>query len=315
MVRQISRNDEEQREFRLDYWIAVLVIIIIWVWGVKLYFTRYDYLRPEIAWATQGMNTEVVKSEGVLLWSESLLTSEKNGVISYPQGVGPVRVGKGTVLAVITSGSVTTNIKAPDVGYFIAGTDGLEMGWKYSQLWHEDLKPFETKALQMKKNNDEINSGEPIGKLIALPQELRFIGKIDLVGDLNEQIKNKSLRIMLDEMDILSRAAVRASKNIGNSVKVYLTLPWFPPEILKDRKYTLTIEAGRASGALIPSTSVERKNGTQIVYLVRGTRVMIKQVEGKYIEDGKFLATKGISVGDPVVKDASGAREGRIQLW
>ena len=151
MVRQISRNDEEQREFRLDYWIAVLVIIIIWVWGVKLYFTRYDYLRPEIAWATQGMNTEVVKSEGVLLWSESLLTSEKNGVISYPQGVGPVRVGKGTVLAVITSGSVTTNIKAPDVGYFIAGTDGLEMGWKYSQLCNEDLKPFETKALQMKK--------------------------------------------------------------------------------------------------------------------------------------------------------------------
>ena len=42
---------------------------------------------------------------------------------------------------------------------------------------------------------------------------------------------------------------------------------------------------------------------------------MIKPVEGKYVGDGKFLATKGITVGDPIVKDASGAREGRIQLW
>ena len=315
MVRRVAPKQEERREFRVDYWIAVIAIMTVWIWAFKLYFTRYEYLRPEITWATQGMNTEIVKSEGVLLWAETSLNSPRTGTVSFPQGVGPIRVGRGTTVAVISFDSTTANIKAPDVGYFIAGTDGLESKWKYSQLWHEDLLPHEPKILQMRKNGENINQGDPIGKLILLPQELRFIGKVDMEGDLSSQFKNKSLRIMMDDMDVLSRAEVRASKPLGGSTKAYLTLPWFPPELLKSRKYTLTVEAGKAKGALIPSTAVEKKNGTDIVYLVRGARVIVKTVQGKHIGGGKFLATSGITVGDPVVKDASGAREGRVQLW
>lgn len=98
-------------------------------------------------------------------------------------------------------------------------------------------------------------------------------------------------------------------------MKVYLTLPWFQPEVLSSRKCILTIEAGITKGALIPETSVVFKNGTYKVYLVRGTRVVLRSVEGKDVGDSKFLVTNGISIGDAVIKDASGAREGRIQLW
>lgn len=315
MVRRFSSKEEDRRGVRLDYWLAVILIIIIWIWAFKLYFDRYDYLRPEITWAIQGINTEVVKVEGVLLWKESVLSASKSGTLSFPQGVGPIRVGKGSIIATINTGTASINIKSPNVGYFIAGIDGLESKWMYSQLWNEDKNPFDIQPVTMKKNGDAISSGEAIGKLVTLPQELRFVGKIELAGDLNDQIKRKSLRVMMDGMDMVSRAEVRVSKNMNSSIKTYITLPWFQPEVLLSRKYILTVEAGRAEGALIPETSVEFKNGLCKVYLVRGSRVVLKSIEGKSVGDGKFLVTSGLSIGDAVVKDASGAREGRIQLW
>ncbi|NLV82026.1 MAG: hypothetical protein GXZ18_03325 [Synergistaceae bacterium] len=315
MVRRYDSREEDHRGFRLEYWLAIFLIIIVWIWAFKLYFDRYEDMRPEVTWAIQGINTEIVKAQGVLLWKESVLTASKSGTVSYPQGTGPTKVVRGSIIATIISDSTPIDIKAPDVGYFIAGTDGLESKWMYSQLWNEDEIPSDIQPVTMKKNGDAVAAGESIGKLIMLPQELKFLGKIDITGDLSDQLKNKSLRVMMDEMDMVSRADVRVSKSIGNTMKVYLTLPWFQPEVLSSRKCILTIEAGITKGALIPETSVVFKNGTYKVYLVRGTRVVLRSVEGKDVGDSKFLVTNGISIGDAVIKDASGAREGRIQLW
>jgi len=65
----------------------------------------------------------------------------------------------------------------------------------------------------------------------------------------------------------------------------------------------------------VPNSAILRKDDRSGVYLVRGTRVVFVPVEGKPADNGKFIITKGISVGDAIVEDASTAREGRIQLW
>ena len=81
------------------------------------------------------------------------------------------------------------------------------------------------------------------------------------------------------------------------------------------RSYTLTVDAGRTDGSVVPESAVIRSDKEIGIYMVKGSRVVYKKIEGRSIAAGIFLVTKGISVGDAVVEDASKAREGRIQLW
>lgn len=313
MVRRYEA--EERRSFKPLYWFAVIAIVAIWIWAFKLYFDRYEYLHPEITWAVPGMDSEIIKINGVLLWKEIVLPAPASGVVSYPQGGGPVRVARGSVVARISSGGAVKEIKAYQQGYFVAGTDGEESSWRYSGLWPgTDVLPEPGKFTRIKEGI-VVGAGQPVGKLVEQPQELRFIGYSDIVGDLNEQIKRKKIKVKMDGDDTLSVAELRISSGAGHRVKLYLTLPWFQPSAVTSRKYSLIVEAGRTEGAMIPESALLEKDGTKGVYLVRGSRVVFKAVEGKPVDNNKYLVTKGISVGDAVVEDASTAREGRIQLW
>jgi hypothetical protein len=129
------------------------------------------------------------------------------------------------------------------------------------------------------------------------------------------QIKNETLKVKMDGVDTVSTAEIRVSMKTGRRTKLYLTLPWFQPEVVLSRKYTLIVEAGMTEGAMVPNSAVMKRKESLGVYMVRGSRVVFKPVEGKPADNGKFLVTKGISVGDAIVEDASTAREGRIQLW
>lgn len=297
------------------YWLMVLFVLAAWIWAFKLYFDRYEYLHPEITWAVPGIDVETVRMDGVLLWKEVPIRAPTEGIVSYPQGTGPLRVSRGAVIAKVTSGGRVSQIKAYQQGYFIAGIDGMEDTWRYSALW-PGFRPLpEPGQLTRIRDGMLVGKSQTVGKMIEQPQELRFIAYSNLSGNMVEQIKNKKLRVKMDGVDTVSAADVRVSTREGRKVKLYLTLPWFQPEAVLSRKYTLIVEAGRTEGALVPISSVTEKEGITGVFTVRGSRVVFVPVTGKKAENNTFIVTKGISVGDAVVESASSAREGRIQLW
>lgn len=298
------------------YWLAVVAVVILWIWGFRLYFQRYDYLHPEVTWAVPGIEENIVAVDGVLLWKEVVLTSPADGTVTYPLGLGPIRVSKGAVVAIVKTAAGSSQVKAYQQGYFLAGLDGSEESWKYSELWPGSEPMPVAGQLMLADNGAPVVRGQPVGKLAEQPQELRFIGYTNIVGNMERQIKNKRLKVKMDENDTVSTADIRVHHEMPDGkVKVYLNLQWFQPSLLMSRNYRLIIEAGSVEGAIVPESAMLRKNGLLGVYIVRGARVIFQPVDGKAIDGGKFLVTKGLSVGDAIVEDASTAREGRIQLW
>ena len=311
MVRRFV-PESKKRSMRISYWIGVAVIIALWIWAFREYFARYEYLHPDITWAVPGIETQIVKVKGLLLWKENVLTAPGSGTVTYPMGVGPVRVGRGSIVAVVGGRAV----KAYQQGYFIAGKDGQESKWRYSLLWMADQKMFAEKfKAKTFIENSPAARGQIIGKIIEQPQELRFIGYMPMRGNLDEQLEQKKLRVRFDADDTVSYAEIRVTQPADRLTKIYVTMPWFSPEMISSRNYELIIDAGQTEGAVVPYSAVLMKNGQAGVYLIRGARVVFVPVEGRKIENNKFIVTKGIQVGDAIVADSSGAREGRIQLW
>ena len=89
MVRRFER--EGPRRFRPMYWLMVVLVIVLWIWAFKLYFDRYEYLHPEITWAVPGIDVELARISGILLWKEVAVRAPAEGIVTYPQGTGPVR--------------------------------------------------------------------------------------------------------------------------------------------------------------------------------------------------------------------------------
>lgn len=313
MVRRFE--PEEPRRFKPMYWLMVFFVIVLWIWAFKLYFDRYEYLHPEITWAIPGIDVELVKISGVLLWKEVLIPASAEGIVTYPQGTGPVRVARGAVIAKIASGNRISEVKAYQQGYFVAALDGMEQTWRYSEIWPGFQPVPEPGRLNRLKDGLLVGKSQPVGKLIEQPQELRFIGYSSILGNMTEQIENKKLKVKMDGVDTSSTADIRVSTKADNKIKLYLTLPWFQPELALSRKYALIVEAGRTEGALVPETSITESEGRPGVYMVRGSRVVFVPVKGKRVDNNMFIITEGVSVGDAVVEDAATAREGRIQLW
>ena len=304
--------EKKNRAFSITYWLGVLVIIVLWVWAFKLYFDRYEYLHPDITWATPGIDTQLVRVRGFLLWKENVIRAPVSGVCVFPLGKGPVRVPRGAVVARVGG----REVKAYQQGYFVAGKDGRENGWRYSTLWHAKRSEF-TKESKLRYFGDgaQVARGQMIGKIAEQPQELRFVGYLPSRGDIAKQLKSEKLRVRMDAEDTISDAEVRVTRKDGKLTKFALAMPWFPPEMLMSRSYELIVDAGQTRGAMIPQSALLEKGGKKGVYMIRGARVVFAPVSGKTLNGGMFLVTKGISVGDAVVEDAASAREGRIQLW
>lgn len=313
MVRRFQ--PEVKRGSKLLYWIFILLIAAAWIWLFIQYFDRYGYLHPEITWAVRGVKYDTAYIDGVLIWKEVPVSAPASGTVAFPQGRGPVRVARGAVVARIFTGAKTVDIKAYQQGYFVAGLDGYENNWRYSSLWPgTDILP-QPKKLVMLANDTPVGRGQFIGKIAEQPQELRFIGYADFNKGLGRQLAAGRLNVKMDRDDTLSEAEVRVSSRIAHKVKLYITLPWFRPEDVLSRGYTLILETGRTDGALIPESALSVRGKETGVFMVRGARVTFVPVEGIPAGNGKFLATKGLSVGDAVVENSGNAREGRIQLW
>lgn len=318
MVRPYNPSEYKKHNpfYIIGYIFCVLLICCGWVMGYRLFFARYDDLHPEITWAVPGNVTTVIDVPGVLLWREICVRSSIRGNVYYPKGTGPVQVGKGQTVAIIKNGGKTRYVRAQQCGFFIAGLDGHEKRWKYSELWSGQGPIPEPYKLKIFKSGTLFNKGDIIGKIVLQPQSVRFIGYAREKGDFNKQLAERRLRLILESGDTGSLAELRVAKKAGSRKKIYVTLPWFPGDILKSRKYSLKIEAGRKKGVLVPESAVQiDKNGKMKIYLVQGQRLVQKKVGGCMADKGNILITKGLSVGDALAKNASEVREGRIQLW
>jgi hypothetical protein len=312
----VRRVEPKSRRLGPLYWLLVLCVIFVWVWAFKRYFDWYDFQHPEITWARPGIHSDLVNIDGVLLWKETPLAAPADGEVFYPQGTAPVRVAKGSVVAKVRSAGKVYEIKAPRQGYFVAGTDGYEKSWRYTDLWQGGENFPEEKPFTYLKDGQSVGKWHTIGKLAEQPQQLRFIGCSAIIGNMESQMKGKSFKVKMDGDDTVSAADIRVYDAVGGGrFKFYLTLPWFPPGLMVKRHYRLTIGAGSTEGAIVPAAALVKKGTKTGVYLVRASRVIFAEVKGRVISGDRFLATEGISVGDAVVEDSSTAREGRIQLW
>ncbi|MEG1641760.1 MAG: HlyD family efflux transporter periplasmic adaptor subunit [Synergistaceae bacterium] len=316
MVRRFDSTEKEKSKISLlGYWLAVILIILAWVAGFKLYFERYDYLHPDITWAVPGKKTEIIKVPGLLLWRENEIKAPLDGTIKYPHGKGPIPLAKGQIVAIINNGGTETPIKTTISGFFMVGTDGQEDTWRYGELWSGKGPLTEPSQLKTKSDGEKVTKNETIGKIIKQPQEIRFVGYITPKGNFMKQLKNKQINVMMDTKDTVSKAELRIYKKTKDKIKIYVTLPWFSKELLQSRKYTLIIEAGGQNGAVVPRTAVKEEKGKHYVYFVKGQRLVKNKIECKPIENEKMLITHGLSVGDAVAENASETKEGRIQLW
>jgi hypothetical protein len=130
------------------YWLMVVLVIVQWIWAFKLYFDRYEYLHPEITWAVPGIDVELARISGILLWKEvAVRAPAEDSDIST--GHRPVRVARGTVVARISSGNRVSEVKAYQQGYFLAALDGMEQsgatlsfGRAFSSARTESAEPF-----------------------------------------------------------------------------------------------------------------------------------------------------------------------------
>ena len=116
--------EKKSRARSVTYWLGVVVIAVLWGWAFKLYFDRYEYLHPAITWATPGIDTQLVRVRGLLLWRENIIRAPASGTCVYPLGRGPVRVPRGAVIARVGG----RDVKAAQQGYFVAGRDRREQG-------------------------------------------------------------------------------------------------------------------------------------------------------------------------------------------
>ncbi len=301
--------------YRIFYGIALFAILIVWVYAFKSYFEHYDSIHPEIAWAVPWMEVDSVTAKGIFLWNETRLASPRDGSVRFPMGSGPVRVFKGAVVVRVSSGPSVSEVRSPVEGYFIAGLDGVEGEWRYSKLWPGAKELPEVGSVRMKREGASVRKGEAVGKIVPQPQNLRFMGYADLGGNLESELAANRLMVKLDATDTPSQAYVRVYERMGHRVKLYLNMPWFPPDVLLSRNYNLTIEAGETTGVAIPESAVTLRNGREGAYVLTGSNAVFRSVRGRPISGSRFLVTEGIRLGDAVIVNGQLAREGRIKLW
>jgi len=301
--------------YRVFYYAAIILIAAGWIAAYRSYFAHYDSIHPEVTWAVPWVQSDVIAARGIFLWNEAKLAAPAAGSVRFPKGAGPVRVGKGDVVAQITAWGKAHDVRSPHEGYFLAGLDGAEGLWRYSEIWPGAGVLPEAKPVRMIKEGSVVAKGNPIGKIVLQPQDLRFVGYADLNATLKSGLARNKVMVKMDALDTPSKAHVRVYEDFGHRVKIYLNLPWFPPSVVLSRNYSLIIEAGEAQGVAIPEMSVVTKNGVRGAFVLRGSQAVFMPITGRAISGSRFLVTDGLKLGDAVIVNGSAAKEGRVKLW
>ena len=281
------------------------VIIIIFMTGYRVYRLWYESYRlshPQIIEAVSTNYSEEQPLDGILLWDEQLIYAPQAGLLTYPSP-SPHLVSKGEVIAALDG----TAVRAPYPAYFFPGLDGQEGNWVYPKLW-PDFAPFpEFQEAQIFHNGTSMLRGDPIGKLVPQPQVLRCIAYLDSTPSLERALRSKenaSIRIRTEYEGKERKADVVAVKSSGQKLKVYLRLPFFPPNLLRSRKFTASVVTDVQKGVMVPDTAVITRGGKNMVFIVQGNTPELKVVEGFPADDMNFFIEKGVAPGNKLILNA-----------
>ena len=290
--------------------VVVFVISVFWILAFKWQMAEYYEERPDIYWTVPSVYYQTVPCRGILFWKEKLLSAPASGKIRYPLGRGPVRVAKGDTVAIVAGSA----LKVDEPGYFVAGLDGYEGKMKYGELWNREKLEFAKAKFQYFGEGILVNQGTTVGKLVLSLLGTRFIGTIDLTPSIAEQIKKDYIYVKDDNTNSYDKATVRADLDDGKgSNRLYIDLPFFRLKDVTNRVVTLQVDAGKETGATFPVCCIVKKNGKLGVLRVRSQSATFTQVEGIYIKGEKFLASKGVEAGQPIVLHPEATREGRVK--
>jgi len=312
------KNQESVGNFigRLLYYAFFILILASGVYGYFVWLDSYKSTHPEIIEAIPSGYVEEQPFEGILLWDEQLVYAPQEGVLNY-LSPKPRRVAKGENIAALDGAAV----KAPFTAYFIPALDGQEGHWTYSRLW-PDFNPFPFfRPAVLLENGIMLRRGAPIGKLVPQPQNLRCIAYLDRSPSLERSFKMNnpviSIKTALDDKEI--KAEVVAFKSLGQKAKVYLRLPFFPPELLKSRGFNAHVVTGAQRGVMIPDTAVITRGGQNLVFVLRGNQIESRDIDGFPVIDNKnnknFFVMHGLRPGDRMIRDADGIQDIDIRIW
>ena len=297
---------------------AIMVIIFITGYNIyKLWYENYKLSNPQLIEAMSTNYNEEQPLKGILLWDEQLIYAPQNGILTYPSP-RPRFVSKGEMLAALDGVAV----KAPYSAYFFPGLDGQEGNWVYAKLW-PDFAPFpEFQNASLIENGTILQRGDPIGKLVPQPQILRCIAYLDSSPSLLKAVSNKdnpTIRIRTEQEGKERKAEVVAVKSSGQKLKVYLRLPFFPPNMLRSRAFTASVVTDIQKGVMVPDTAVITRDGKNMVFIVQGNSTELHVVEGFPADDRNFFIEKGVQPGNRLILNAdainSNIKDENIRIW
>ena len=302
----MNRSKRKRRILRkIQQLIYLSILTVIFILGYHVYhvwYENYKLSHPQIIEAITISYNEEQPLEGILLWDEQLIYAPQDGLLTYPSP-RPRMTAKGEILAALDGRAVYS----PYPAYFYPALDGQEGNWVYPKLW-PDFSPFpEFSNASLIENGTQLHRGDPIGKLVPQPQVLRCIAYLDRTPSLERTLRNKDdpyIRIKTEYEGKERKAEVVAAKVSGQKIKVYLRLPFFPPNVLKSRSFTASVVTAVEQGIMVPDTAVITKEGKNMVYVVQGNSPTLQIIEGFPADDKNFFIEKGIKHGSKLILNA-----------
>ncbi|GHS98840.1 hypothetical protein AGMMS50276_21370 [Synergistales bacterium] len=295
---------------RILYCAGIFVIIMLVEEGCFLWLDYYNTQHPEVVQSVAMGYVEELPLEGILLWDEQVVYATMDGVLTYPSPL-PRRVAKSETVAAIDGSPV----KVGASGYFFPALDGEEGDWVYPRIWPGTNQFPTLKKAELIESGAYVAKGDAIGKLAYQPQELRCIAYLDRTPALESDVKRGFIDIRTRERDKTWRATVRAYTNMGLKIKLYLTLPFFPPSLMMSRAFSCSVLTGNRQGVSVPETAVVMRDKKMGVLLLEGRATKFTEIDGFQADEDNFFVVNGLSPGSLVVRYADKVKEGTVILW
>lgn len=306
---------KQGRLSRTLYFFFAICIMLGAVFVYKAWWDRYFRLRPEVAAAEPAVFSVDVPLNGVLLWDEETILSPVEGAVSFPRGVGPVYCAKGDTVAVLSSRRGERSVRTLAPGYFIAALDGSEGKWSYGDIWSGAFSLPGSDPLRFIAVGANIGSGEPLGKFIPQPQQLRCVAYLERSAFSGDPEASAILEIKRTASELPFHAELRAVKDLGPVLKVYMTLPFFSGEDIRSRSVSFLFHSGKIRGVTVPESAVTLRDRKRVVFVVTGGHSHAVEVSGIPVSGKLFLVESGLTPGDLVIVSGAESEEGEIRIW
>lgn len=261
----------------------------------------------EVELAKTGSIDHNIKVKAIFANEESVIQAPASGKVEF-QGKDGQRFRRGETIALIhpegaASQQVLAQVNAPIGGLFFQEVDGLEDVFTPKSLSDMDL----TKILEQKENpqhqNDIVQAGAPLGKLVnnLLPTEA-FV-ELDQIEDLNV---GKMTKFNLNGQVQSAKILRKSDQPKGIVIRFNQYIEGTANQRNQDINW---ISRPSVDGVVIPKSSLFTKGEEQGVYVVQDGIFQYRKV--KVLDENDTLAcVENLPNGIPVVKNPRSGIEG-----